>query len=102
METYLTWDGEDKERIQAGFHVAFRNGAFEISGMDIEQNKRYNITVTSCSVDTLSKATLPGCSEAIAKVRPPAQNSNSARGFRFKLLCWMIAMLTCSDLFSQN
>src|SRR3546814_9485467 len=43
METYLTWDGEDKERIQAGFHVAFRNGAFEISGMDIEQKNRYNI-----------------------------------------------------------
>src|SRR3546814_4811730 len=40
-------------------------------------------------------------SEAIVKVRPPAQNRNRSRGFRFILLCWLIAMLPCSDLFAQ-
>ena len=105
METYLSWNGEEQERIFATFHAAFRNGEFEVSRMDIEYKNRYGIMIKNQRLDGLSTATLPDRTAAIAKVKPVEQqelNRERFRGMRFMLALLFVTMLPCTGLYAQG
>lgn len=104
METFLSWKGEEQERIFATFHAAYRNGEFEVSRMDIEYKNRYGITIQNQKLDGLSAATLPDRTAAIAKVKPDEQkeiNCSRFRGLRFMLAFLFFASLPITDLYAQ-
>jgi len=107
METYLSWNGEQQERICATFRAAYRNGAFEVSQMDIEYKNRYGMTIKNCRLDGLSTARLPERSAAIAKVKAVEKEQQATgrsrfRGLRFVLAFWLLSMLPCTGLYAQS
>lgn len=105
METYLSWNGEEQERIFATFHAAFRNGAFEVTGMDIEHKNRYGMMIQNQRLDGLTTATMPDRATAIAKVKPVERqemNRSRFRGMRFMLALLLITMLPCTGLYAQG
>lgn len=105
METYLCWNGEEQDRFLASFHAAYRNGAFEVSRMDIAHKDRYGKTIADCRLGGLSTATLPDCSAAIAKVKAREEQAMARsrfRGLRFMLAFLLVTMLSCTGTFAQS
>lgn len=106
METYLSWNGEEQDRVLASFHAAYRNGAFEVSQMDIEHKDRYGKTIKGHRLEGLSTAMLPDHSDAIGTVKTGEQEQQAMgrsrfRGLRFALALWLLSTLPCTGTFAQ-
>lgn len=104
LETYLQWNGEDRDSIQAHFRTVYKDGEFEVMAMDIAHKSRYNVPIKTCSLNDLTTVNIPDIKQAIESVKPPRQRQgfSSSRGFRYALAICLLMLLPGKTLFAQS
>ncbi|MCP2025786.1 hypothetical protein L1276_000926 [Flavobacterium sp. HSC-32F16] len=84
LNTYLEWNGEDKEKVGCRMWVKFEDDKFDIQKIEIERKGRYGHLIKKSELTNLTTSSVPTAKEALAKVtdKPEQQLSFRKKGFR--------------------
>jgi hypothetical protein len=68
LNTYLEWNGEDKEKVACRMWVKFEEDKFDIHKIEIERKGRYGHLIKKSELTNLTTSSVPTVREAIALV----------------------------------
>jgi hypothetical protein len=84
LNTYLEWNGEDKEKVGCRMWVKFEDDKFDIQKIEIERKGCYGHLIKKSELTNLKTSSVPTAKEALARVTdtPEQQLSFRKKGFR--------------------